>query len=109
MDAFMKRRCGGKNLAELEKVNSPGSWLSGLMEFTRFILARSCRTNSGRVAAGSAFGGRESADHEADGGARTRRASYAPVDVLIDERPDGVHLSYDRMASLLAPYGNAEL
>jgi uncharacterized protein (DUF302 family) len=32
--------------------------------------------------------------------------SYAPVTILVDERPDGVHLSYDRMASLLAPYGN---
>jgi hypothetical protein len=27
---------------------------------------------------------------------------------LIDERPDGVHLSYDRMASFLASYGNAD-
>jgi hypothetical protein len=35
-------------------------------------------------------------------------ASYAPVTVLIDQRPDGVHLTYDEMASLLAPYGNAE-
>src|SRR5271168_2693277 len=35
-------------------------------------------------------------------------ASYAPVTVLIDRRSDGVHLSYDEMASLLAPYGNAE-
>ena len=34
--------------------------------------------------------------------------SYAPVTVLIDQRPDGVHLSYDEMASLLAPYGNAD-
>ena len=29
--------------------------------------------------------------------------SYAPVTVLIDERIDGVHLSYDRMASSLSP------
>ena len=35
-------------------------------------------------------------------------ASYAPVTVLIDRRSDGVYLSYDEMASLLAPYGNAE-
>ncbi len=35
-------------------------------------------------------------------------ASYAPVTILIDERPDGVHLSYDRMASFLAPYGSPE-
>jgi len=34
--------------------------------------------------------------------------SYAPVTLLIDERTDGVHLSYDTMASALAPYGNAE-
>jgi hypothetical protein len=34
--------------------------------------------------------------------------SYAPVTILIDDRPDGVHLSYDRMASFLAPYQNTE-
>jgi hypothetical protein len=28
--------------------------------------------------------------------------------VLIDQRPDGVHLSYDKMVSFLAPYENAE-
>jgi hypothetical protein len=34
--------------------------------------------------------------------------SYAPISVLINERQDGVHLSYDRMASFLSMYGNAE-
>jgi uncharacterized protein (DUF302 family) len=34
--------------------------------------------------------------------------SYAPVTVLVDERADGVHLSYDRMASFLAPYENRD-
>jgi hypothetical protein len=43
----------------------------------------------------------EMAKHVPDAG------SYAPVTVLVDERADGVHLSYDRMASFLAPYGNA--
>jgi hypothetical protein len=33
-------------------------------------------------------------------------AAYAPVTILIDERADGVHLSYDSMASFIAPYGN---
>ena len=42
----------------------------------------------------------EMAKHIPDAG------SYAPVTVLVDERPDAVHLAYDRMASLLAPYGN---
>src|SRR5215831_6434939 len=35
--------------------------------------------------------------------------SYAPVTILLDERPDGVHISYDTMTSLLAPYGSAEV
>ena len=34
--------------------------------------------------------------------------SYAPVTVLVDERADGVHISYDRMASLVAPYGDRD-
>ena len=33
-------------------------------------------------------------------------ASYAPITILVDERADGVHLSYDSMASLIAPYGS---
>ena len=45
---------------------------------------------------------REMARHVPDAG------SYAPITVLVDERADGVHLSYDRMASLLAPYGSPE-
>lgn len=45
---------------------------------------------------------KEMAKHVPDAG------SYAPVTVLIDERDDGVHLSYDKMASFLAPYGNAD-
>jgi hypothetical protein len=40
------------------------------------------------------------AEHVPDAG------SYAPVTILVDERPDGVHISYDSMASFLAPYGN---
>ena len=44
---------------------------------------------------------KEMAKHVPDAG------SYAPVTVLVDERADGVHLSYDKMASLLAPYANA--
>ncbi len=45
---------------------------------------------------------REIAKHVPDAG------SYAPVTILVDEQPDGVHLTYDKMASLLAPYQNAE-
>jgi hypothetical protein len=34
--------------------------------------------------------------------------SYAPVTILIEERPDSVRISYDRMASYLAPYRNSD-
>ena len=40
---------------------------------------------------------KEMAKHAPDAG------SYAPVTVLVDERRDRVHLSYDRMANFLAP------
>ena len=40
---------------------------------------------------------KEMAKHVPDAG------SYAPV-----ERADGVHLSYDRMTTFLAPYGNRD-
>src|ERR1700691_3760249 len=45
---------------------------------------------------------KEMAKHVPDAG------SYAPVTILVDEREDGVHLSYDRMVSFLAPYENRE-
>lgn len=34
--------------------------------------------------------------------------SYAPITILVDERPDGVHLSYDWMESYLLSYGSTE-
>ena len=43
-------------------------------------------------------------DHQLD---RNAGSIYAPVTVLVDERDDGVHLPYDKMASFLAPYENA--
>lgn len=34
-------------------------------------------------------------------------AAYAPVTVLVDERAGKVHVSYDRMTSLLSVYNNS--
>jgi hypothetical protein len=34
--------------------------------------------------------------------------SYAPVTILVDERADGVRLSYDTMTSFLTPYNNSD-
>ena len=44
---------------------------------------------------------KEMAKHVPDAG------SYAPV-TIVDWRADGVHLSYDRIASYLAPYENRD-
>jgi hypothetical protein len=95
---------------EMEKVVQRAVGSSGLMEFARFDLGSVLRTvpggsraaNSLRLLVGNPLIMAEMAKHVADAG------SYAPVTVLIDERADGVHLSYDKMASFLAPYGSAD-
>jgi uncharacterized protein (DUF302 family) len=80
---------------------------SGFMEFIRFDLGAVLRKESGqagpkivRLMIGNPVVMKEMAKHVPDAG------SYAPVSVLVDERADGVHLSYDTMAGLLEPYGN---
>jgi uncharacterized protein (DUF302 family) len=55
-----------------------------------------------RIVIGNPLIMKEMVKHAPDAG------SYAPVTVLVDERADGVHLSYDRMASLLAPYNSPD-
>jgi uncharacterized protein (DUF302 family) len=95
--------------AELEKVVQRAVGPSDLMEFTRFDLGEILRKERGnaapmslRLVAGNPLIMKQMVERVPDAG------SYAPVTILIDERSDGVHLSYDRMASYLAPYGNAE-
>ena len=82
---------------------------AGLMLFAEFDHGAIVRKGTGRdtpriirFVIGNPLIMKEMARHVPDAG------SYAPVTVLIDERTDGVHLSYDRMASLLAPYGNPQ-
>ena len=78
------------------------------MEFARFDLGailRKDRPGSGRILRlliGNPVIMKRMAQHVPDVG------SYAPATILIDERQDGVHISYDRMASLLAPYRSAD-
>jgi uncharacterized protein (DUF302 family) len=109
MNAFGQRAASAKTLADLDGVVNDAIGPAGLMEFVRFdhgaILRKEPATNAGRIlrlVIGNPLIMTEMAKHVPDAG------SYAPVTVLMDERQDGVHLSYDRMASLLAPYGNSE-
>ena len=82
---------------------------SDLMEFMRLDQGAVIRSEVGsdvpnvmRLLIGNPLTMRRMAKHVPDAG------SYAPVTILVDERADGVHLSYDRMASLLAPYENPQ-
>lgn len=109
MAAFTKAVAAAESYAELETIVQDAIGPSGLMEFTRFNLGEIIRKESGpgsprilRLVVGNPLIMKEMAVHVHD------VASYAPVNILIDERPNGVHLSYDRMASLLAPYGSTE-
>jgi uncharacterized protein (DUF302 family) len=95
--------------AELEAAIQPVLGETGLMQFVEFdhgmIVRKGTERHASRiirVVIGNPLIMKEMAKHVPDAG------SYAPVTVLVDERADGVHISYDRMASLLAPYGNPD-
>ena len=109
MSAFGKNIAAARTLEDLEAVVQQARGPTGLMEFVRFDIGGILRKEQGasarqslRLVMGNPLIMKEMAKHVPDAG------SYAPVTVLIDQRADGVHLSYDRMASLLAAYGNSE-
>ena len=109
IEEFWKRVGATKPNSEMESVVQSVLGPSGFMEFARFDHGGVVhKGKSGdhpkvfRLVIGNPLIMREMVKHVPDAG------SYAPVTILIDERPDGVHLSYDRMASFLEPYGNAE-
>jgi uncharacterized protein (DUF302 family) len=109
MGEFMKAIADARTFAELEGAVGRSLGRTGLMMFIKFDLGAILRKETGldtpkivRLVIGNPLVMKEMAKHVPDA------ASYAPVTVLVDERPDGVHLSYDRMASLLAPYGNPD-
>jgi uncharacterized protein (DUF302 family) len=95
--------------AELEAAIQPILGKTGLMEFVEFdhgmVIRKGTEYHSSkmvRLVIGNPLIMKEMAKRVPDAG------SYAPVTVLVDERSDSVHISYDRMASLLAPYGNED-
>ncbi len=95
--------------AELKSAVEQGLGKAGLMLFMQLDQGAVVQKETGqdtprivRLLIGNPLIMKEMAKHVPDAG------SYAPVTVLVDERADGVHLSYDRMASLLAPYENRD-
>jgi uncharacterized protein (DUF302 family) len=96
-----------RSAAELESTIEKAMGKTGLMLFVAFdhgaIIRKTTAREKSRIirfVVGNPLIMKEMAKHVPDAG------SYAPVTVLVDERTDGVHLSYDRMASLLATYEN---
>jgi uncharacterized protein (DUF302 family) len=100
---------GNAPFAELESAVRRGLGKTELMLFMQLDAGVILRKESGRdtpkimrFLIGNPLIMKEMAKHVVDA------ASYAPVTVLVSEQSDGVHLSYDTMASLLRPYANAE-
>ena len=101
-------RKGAGSFAELERAIQHVLGRTDLMLFTKLDLGAILRKESGhdspkivRLLVGNPLIMKEMAKYTPAAG------SYAPVTILVDERPDGVHLAYDRMVSFLAPYENA--
>lgn len=106
---FAKASKSAANFSELEKVIGRDMGPTGLMLFIELDHGAVLRKETGldkpkmvRLVIGNPLIMKEMAKHVPDAG------SYAPVTILVDERTEGVHLSYDRMASFLEPYANAD-
>ena len=109
IEEFWRRMTAAKTTSEMDNVVQSALGPSGFMEFARFDHGGVVHKGESddypkvfRLVIGNPLIMREMVKHVPDAG------SYAPVTILIDERSDGVHISYDRMASFLEPYGNAE-
>src|SRR3984893_18353751 len=105
MAEFGRSTHEARSFAELKSAVEKGLSEAGLMLFKQLGQGAVVRKETGRdvprivrLLIGNPLIMKEMAKHVPDAG------SYAPVTVLVDERADGVHLSYDKMASLLAPY-----
>ena len=109
MVGFANAIRNAQTFAELERTVHQSLGNTGLMMFMEFDQGAILRKETGldkpkivRFVIGNPLIMKEMAKHVPDAG------SYAPVTILVDERPNGVHLTYDKMASLLAPYRNTE-
>jgi uncharacterized protein (DUF302 family) len=109
MNAFRRDIASATTYAELGTVLHRIVGVLGFMEFTRFDIGEILRKERGekaphslRLLVGNPLMMNQMVEYAPDAG------SYAPVTILVDERPDGVHLSYDTTASFLASYGSPE-
>ena len=109
MVEFLRTTRATNFFPDLERIVTSGLGRTGFMLFAEFDLGDILRRETGsrtpkiiRLVVGNPLIMKEMVKHVPDAG------SYAPVTVLIDERSDGVHVSYDKMESFLLPYGSSE-
>ncbi len=108
MSAFSRELASAKDEAALENIVNKAVGPTGLMQFYFFNLGDVLQKElapqapkSVRLLIGNPYIMKEMVKHVPDA------RSYAPVTILVDERADGVHLTYDTMTSYLKPYGNS--
>lgn len=106
---FVRSSQAATSASDFERVVQCGLGRTGFMLFAEFdlgaVLRRESKSNASKTVR---FQGsnplimKEMVKHAPDAG------SYAPITILVDERPDGVHLSYDWMESYKLSYGGTE-
>jgi uncharacterized protein (DUF302 family) len=109
MSKFRTDISAATNDADLQRVVHSAVGPADLMEFSRLNFGEVLEKELGpkaprsmRLLVGNPLIMKQMVKSVPDAG------SYAPVTILIDERADGVHLSYDTMASYLATYENPD-
>ncbi|WP_349253880.1 DUF302 domain-containing protein [Bradyrhizobium sp. CB2312] len=106
---FFKETRATNSFTDLERIVKRSLGRTDLMLFAQFDLGDILRREAGsgtprimRFVVGNPLIMKEMVKHVPDAG------SYAPVTVLVDERADGVHVSYDKMEGYLMNYGSPE-
>jgi uncharacterized protein (DUF302 family) len=104
---LLRRSNAATTREDFDAVFAPAAGSSGLMEFLSLDLGAAITVRSPdrarralRIIAGNPVTMSKMATSTPDAG------SYAPVTILIVERDGGVTLSYDRVASAIAPYAD---
>ena len=107
MNRFWQEIWSADSFQKVESIVKAGLGPTGLMEFGEFDDGGFIRKDRGegtpqsmRLLIGNPLIMKQMTELVPDA------AAYAPVTVLIDEREGKVHVSYDRMASLLSVYNN---
>lgn len=107
MRKYFEQKAAARSFEEYARFVNGAVGTAGLMEFMRLdqgkVLLKDPAAKAFkvvRIIAGNPLIMKQMVEHVPDAG------SYAPITILVSQRADGVHLSYDLLSSELAPYQN---